>query len=233
MTVYASLIHFDVGQKSRVSQMPASNGFLVIFDLDQTAICAMSGKPQNISKDYGEPFTIDESLYTVYVRPGVRELIDWIYAQGFKVGVWTAATLAYGTAVTQQVFLKDHPERQVSPILCSYHCDISERQFRGVKDLNFLFGLPRGLLEFDCTPDNTVIIDDLDEVLEINPRNCIGIKGFWVSGGRKTSPECRECDRVKGILARIRQDGSVQRVIPTIDQPSASSRVEEESSQTR
>ena len=51
-----------------------------------------------------------------------------------------------------------------------YHCDISKRLKNGTKDLSIIwdtYKIP------GYTEDNTVIIDDYDEVYKIQPYNCI------------------------------------------------------------
>ena len=114
-----------------------------------------------------------EGLYIVVERPYVQEFLDYIF-QHFNVSVWTAATKDYASSIIKNVILTK-PERKLDFVFFSYHCGVSSRLKKNSKALKLLrenFNL------FHYNLNNTFIIDDLDEIYEFQPFNCIPIPEF-------------------------------------------------------
>lgn len=157
----------------------------IILDLDNTLISAEAYE----DVDHNEKMRKDllkkedkfdnhdmDGYYIVFERPGVQEFLDYLF-ENFNVSIWTAATKDYAIFVIEKVILKK-PSRKIDMICFSYHCDISKKKYKNSKKLDLWwneFGLE------DYNKKNTLIIDDLDEVYDCQPKNAIRIKPFEIT----------------------------------------------------
>ena len=153
----------------------------VLLDLDQTLISAEGDDEydHDKSKDKAKKFTYHDmdGYYIVFERPGLQQFLDYLF-KNFNVSVWTAASKDYATFIINKILLQDKKARQLDWIFFSYHCDISKKLKNGTKDLSVLWDL-YGIK--DHNKDNTVIVDDYDEVHNTQPGNCIIAKPFEFS----------------------------------------------------
>lgn len=152
----------------------------IVLDLDNTLICA------EIQKEF--PFK-DETMkhkavqfkfhdmdgyYIVFERPGVQTFLDFLF-QHFNVSIWTAASKDYALFIADKIVLQD-PKRDLKYLMFSYHVDLADDEYHGgTKDLRLLhsfFKLP------GFTRENTLIIDDLEDVKKTQPDACIHLKAF-------------------------------------------------------
>jgi TFIIF-interacting CTD phosphatase-like protein len=152
----------------------------VILDLDNTLLCAEvlmtfpfhdKGMKQKATK-----FDIHDcdGYYMIFERPFLKDFLDYIFTH-FRVAVWTAASKDYALFVINNIILANHPNRVIDFIMFGYHCDVSKRILSGTKDLRLLFDI----ISLDgYKRSNTVIIDDLEQVYKIQPRQAIQIKPF-------------------------------------------------------
>ena len=157
----------------------------IVLDLDQTLISGEEYSKfvkghKNFSKQFYnrdkqvnlKSCEMDED-YIVYERPGLQKFLDWLF-KNFNVSVWTAASKSYGLHIIENIVLqKDN--RSLDFAFFSYHCDISQKHTDNTKDLSMLWN------RFDFNgynENNTIIIDDYDEVYKTHPNNCIPIKKF-------------------------------------------------------
>ncbi len=153
----------------------------VFLDLDNTLISAEALEDfpfhQNGIKEKALKFAIHDmdGYYIVFERPGLQPFLDWLF-QNYNVSIWTAASKDYALYIVEHIVLKK-PSRKLDYILFSYHCDLSKKQFKYSKQLKMVFDI----FKFDgFNKDNTVIIDDLNEVKQCQPENCIAIKPFEI-----------------------------------------------------
>ena len=153
----------------------------VLLDLDQTLISAEGDDEydHDKSKDKAKKFTYHDmdGYYIVFERPGLQQFLDYLF-KNFNVSVWTAASKDYATFIINKILLQGKKERQLDWIFFSYHCDISKKLKNGTKDLSVLWDL-YGIK--DHNKENTVIVDDYDEVYNTQPNNCIIAKPFEFS----------------------------------------------------
>jgi TFIIF-interacting CTD phosphatase-like protein len=143
-----------------------------------------------------------EDYYIVFERPGLQDFLDYIF-ENFEVSVWTAASREYGLFIIQNIILTK-PERKLYYYFFSYHCDWSKKNKRGHKGLSLLWDdiqLP------GFTPENTIIIDDLPEIKEIQPCNAIHIKAFEFKD--KSSHKDKELYKTMKKLKEINNNRSV------------------------
>lgn len=144
----------------------------IILDLDQTIIS---------SEDYGEynPKTNPkkdskfthydmEGCYMVFERPGLQSFLDYLFSK-YNVSIWTAASKDYATFIIDKIILTK-PDRKLDWVFFSYHCDISEEHTGNTKDLSIL----QDVFNINTfSKDNTIIIDDYDEVYNTQKDNCV------------------------------------------------------------
>lgn len=163
-----------------------AHNYNILLDLDQTII---SGE------DYSE-FSYEENqrkadrfkhhdmenCYMIFERPGLQQFLDFLFDNGFKVSVWTAASKSYALFIVDNVILpvddngnRKYPNRNLEYVFFSYHCDISKKMGKGSKDLSILWD--RMKLK-GMTPKNTIILDDYIEVYETQPGNCVRVIPF-------------------------------------------------------
>ena len=144
----------------------------VVLDLDQTLISAEASDEYdfNSNKAKAKKFEFHDmdGYYVVFERPGLQPFLDYLFAN-FNVSVWTAASKDYALFIIDKIILSK-PNRHLDWVFFSYHCDISKKKKDGSKDLS-MFWDEYKLIGYD--KDNTVIIDDYDEVYKTQPDNCI------------------------------------------------------------
>lgn len=134
----------------------------VILDLDNTIINSLEPTEKQAKNlvSYILKDENDEVEYIIYERPHLQEFLDYLF-ENFKVAVWTAATKDYALFIIDNIILQNRPERHLEFFLFRYHSDISEELTDGVcpKDLNMVWDNFK-----DFTKENTIIIDDLEDV---------------------------------------------------------------------
>lgn len=155
--------------------------FNIVLDLDATLISSQPADEYDAKKERKKASKFKhhdmDGYFEVFERPGLQKFLDFLFTN-FNVSVWTAATQSYAIFVVDHVILKGHPERKLDYVFFNYHCKRSEKMRDGSKDLRLLwenFELP------GYGSGNTVIIDDLDEVCELQPCNCLPAKPFEYS----------------------------------------------------
>ncbi len=150
----------------------------LILDLDNTLISAESIEEYDIehNKEKSSKFNIVnmDDFYVVFERPGLEDFLDFIF-KNFNVSVWTAASLSYCLFIVENIILKNKPERKLDYIFFSYHVNASKKIKNQTKSLALLwdvYKLP------NYNQNNTLILDDYDEVYNSQKNNCIFMKAF-------------------------------------------------------
>lgn len=146
----------------------------ILLDLDQTIISAESTTEEFDWKKHGNKakkfkYKDMDGYYIIFERPGLEKFLSFLFAN-FNVSVWTAASKDYALFIVEKIILRGKKNRRIDWIFFSYHCDISKRIKNGTKDLSILWE------EYNIigyTKNNTVIIDDYNEVYKTQPNNCI------------------------------------------------------------
>lgn len=145
----------------------------LVLDLDQTLISAEPTEEYNFTKNKSKSkkfvFHDMEDYYIVFERPGLQKFLAYIF-DNYDVSVWTAASKDYALFIIEKIVLAGNSNRKLNYIFFSYHCDVSKDKKKGSKDLTMLwdiYNLP------GFSKDDTVILDDYDEVHKTQPGNCI------------------------------------------------------------
>ncbi len=114
-------------------------------------------------------------FFRVYARPHIEEFMDYLF-EHFNVGVWTAAESEYALFIVQH-FIETKPGRKVNVIFYRYHVDGAEKRYGDgkIKDLRLLW---EHFKLFGFYPSNTILIDDLIDVKQTNPKNVFRLKSF-------------------------------------------------------
>lgn len=177
----------------------------VILDLDNTIINALEEHEREaLDITFQNKFQYhDLTSYgmRIFARPGLQEFLDFLFAN-FNVSVFTAAEQEYGSFIVEN-FLKSKPGRKVHKFFWRYHVDSGLERFNAMKDLRLLFNVMKIPGFYPC---NTVIIDDLLDVFEANPKNTLRIKSFDVThGGVKNdkAEQDKELLRIRDDLDRL------------------------------
>jgi TFIIF-interacting CTD phosphatase-like protein len=170
----------------------------VLLDLDQTLISAEETRTYDLEKNgtKSKKFKYHnmEDYYVVFERPGVQPFLDFLF-KNFNVSVWTAASKDYAIYVIDKIVLAGKSERKLDYIFFSYHCDVSSDLKKGSKDLSVLWDIYKIP---GYTPDNTIIIDDYDEVCNTQTNNCIPAPPFEYTS--KDSPDDDYLNRLQSAL---------------------------------
>ena len=147
--------------------------FNILLDLDQTLISAEAEEEYDFVSNREKAKLFDfhdmDGYYIVFERPGLQKFLDFLF-KNFNVSVWTAASKDYALFIVDKIVLQNKPERHLEWIFFSYHCDLSRKLLKGSKDLNILWELYKIT---GYSKENTIIIDDYDEVYNTQKSNCI------------------------------------------------------------
>jgi len=148
----------------------------LILDLDGTLVHTL---PHDVGSVFGDADFEDETLdFYTFKRPNVDKFLKYCFNHFASVSVWTAGTQDYARYVVDHITPKG---KQFLYILsrdnCSYH------PFKNntlVKDLHDIWNSYYGK-ELNITPDNTLIIDDNEEVCFHNPENVLLVPTWGVN----------------------------------------------------
>jgi TFIIF-interacting CTD phosphatase-like protein len=165
----------------------------VFLDLDQTLIAAVPLVNEDDDEDDDEKifdlynpddqkratlfeFENMDDYYIIFQRPGLQKFLDYLFSN-FNVSVWTAASQGYAAFIVDRILIGNKKkERKIDYTFFSYHCKASCKVKKGTKDLSILWDI----YKFPgYNKDNTIIIDDYDEVCNTQPKNCIVAPPFY------------------------------------------------------
>jgi len=188
-----------------------------LLDLDQTLISAEPSEEYNFkkNKDKSKKFIFHDmdGYYLVFERPGLQDFLTYLF-DNFTVSIWTAASKDYALFVIDKIILGNHPNRKLDYVFFSYHCEVSKIRGKGSKDLSLLYDwckLP------GYTKDNTVILDDFDEVYKTQKENCIIAKPF------EFTDEGSENDKfLKDLVVHLQKIKSSTKVDSTVKEINSS-----------
>ena len=143
-----------------------------ILDLDQTLISAEASEDFDLKK-YEKKMKLFnykdmDGYYLVFERPHLQKFLDKLFKK-FNVSIWTAASKDYALFIINKIILSK-PERKLDWIFFSYHCKLSKKLTDNTKSLKIIWE-EYGFKNYNN--NNTVILDDYDEVYNTQKYNCI------------------------------------------------------------
>jgi TFIIF-interacting CTD phosphatase-like protein len=149
------------------------NKINVILDIDETLLSAIPTEDIDFEKIKNKAKKIKyepmEGYYILFLRPHLEKFLDFLF-ENFNVSIWTAASKDYALYVIDKIILNGNPKRKIDYIFFSYHCNASKKLKKNTKDLSMLWDIYKIK---GYNKDNTIIIDDYDEVYNIQKDNCI------------------------------------------------------------
>jgi hypothetical protein len=175
---YNSLhLKYKKNSKCKVGNKLKKVNFNIVLDLDNTIISSLT-KEEYIKRkiDPKIKFTpICEGLYYTLARPYLEEFLEYIFPR-FHVSVWTAATKDYAKEIINKFITKKKKNRKLREFLYDEHCKESMENVnpKTMKDLRYLFISKKNKFN----ENNTVIVDDLKDVLKNNKNNSIDSEYF-------------------------------------------------------
>ena len=150
--------------------------FNIVLDLDNTIISSLiKDEYKKIDDKLKKNFTsICGGLYYTMPRPHLDKFLEYIFPR-FHVSVWTAATKDYAKEIIDKFVLKNK-KYKLREFLYDVHCKESMQYINPntMKDLNYLYVSKKR----NFNKNNTVIVDDLKEVLKNNKQNSIDSEYF-------------------------------------------------------
>lgn len=180
-----SMVKSIVKSKCKKTNKIQKVNFNIVLDLDNTIISSLTKEEFDKRKiDHKIKFTsVCDGMYYTMPRPYLNEFLNFIFAR-FHVSVWTAASKDYAKEIIEKFVLKDKSNRKLRGFLYDMHCKESMEAVnpKTMKDLRYLFISKNKLFN----EKNTVIIDDLKEVLNNNKKNSIDSEYF--DSSKKNAP---------------------------------------------
>ncbi len=160
-------------QQQQQQQQPQKT--VLVLDLDETLIHTVP-KGTLLSRT-GTPhyYLWDGSIG--FIRPGLKEFLNYVQRSFTHVGIWTAADARYASYIVEHV-LKPLGFRPKF-ILAAHHCEIVPYNgvFIRIKPLRTLWSRAE-YSWLGATPDNTVVVDDRPETASANSGNLFQIPQF-------------------------------------------------------
>jgi len=136
----------------------------VVLDLDETLIHVSTTRT---NRRYDFEFVLGGIPYYGLKRPNLDLFLRYIFQACRSVSVWTAGTKDYAIAVLQHILTKE--QRKALAFFKSRN-DLVAVGNGYHKPLKAIFTDPRAAL-YGLTAENTIMIDDREEVLQSNPGN--------------------------------------------------------------
>lgn len=176
-----SLVKSNCNKTNKIKKV----NFNIVLDLDNTIISSLTKEEYDKRKiDHNLKFTsICNDLYYTLPRPYLEDFLNYIFTR-FHVSVWTAASKDYAKEIIEKFVLRRKKNRKLRGFLYDIHCKESMNEInpKTMKDLRYLYISKNKMFN----ENNTVIIDDLKEVLNNNKKNSIDSEYF--DSSKKTAP---------------------------------------------
>lgn len=150
----------------------------LILDLDETLI-HVSMTP---IKNYDFTFTLQGTKYFGRKRPNLDLFLKFAFRKFDSVSVWTAATAEYAKRVLQHIMTSE--QREALAFFKTRRDLESSSPGPYFKPLRKIFGTTKAK-DMGMNTENTVMIDDRDDVLRDNPGNGIRIPAWKGQGEDK------------------------------------------------
>lgn len=186
--------------------MESTRKKLVLLDLDNTLICSedLDNVEDSEALEHAKKHLVNQKMvnyYQIFERPHLQEFLSFLFAN-FKVGVWTASSKDYAIFIVKNFIIKDYNDRKLDLFLCSHHCNVSKRNYKGVsKHLNLLSEKWKV-----ADTDNVILIDDLEELSEKQENTVITVKPFFYNS--EFAHKDNELIELTKILEKIKSSTS-------------------------
>lgn len=152
------------------------------LDLDHTIICSETLEDLKKYENYKDKmkkykYKNMDDCYIVFERPNLQSFLDFLF-KNYNVSIWTAASKDYALFIIEHFVINKKKNRKLDWIFFSKHCKISTKLTDNTKNLSVLWNTYKIK---NYKKNNTVILDDYDEVYNTQRSNCILAKPFKFS----------------------------------------------------
>lgn len=169
------------GTSTYISEIPSNSDkcprkMSLLLDLDCTLVNSLNLQelrklPREVQRKFR--YVDMKGYYRIFQRPYLQAFLDYAFSN-FEVSVFTAADKDYALFIIENLILTK-PNRHLKNVFHGYTSELSEAYFDSPKDLRLLWDV----LKIDgLAPCSTILLDDLSEVFEANPRNVVRAKKF-------------------------------------------------------
>lgn len=183
--IKSKIVNHLINSKCKKTKKINKINFNIVLDLDNTIISSLTKDEFDKKKieHKSEFISVCDGMYYTMGRPYLQEFLDYIFPR-FHVSVWTAASKDYAKEIIKK-FILNKKNRNLRGFLYDTHCKESMDIVnpKTMKDLRYLFISKNNLFN----KNNTVIIDDLKEVLNNNKKNSIDSEYF--DSSKKNAPK--------------------------------------------
>lgn len=176
----------------------ANDKLNIFLDLDHTLIHSELYTPdiiETVSYYYYYDFV---TPYITAARPHLQEFLDFLF-ETCNVCIWTAGSKPYALSIQKKFIEKFGIGRDVKLTLYNSHGEVSHSRCNKSKGLEMLWGGDWNVSGYN--KNNTFIIDDLKEVYDTQPDNCLPIKQFRMQDGMWDTELLSMMDKIKKIQA--------------------------------
>lgn len=168
----------------------------IVLDLDSTIISSINDNPElfekisdesNFDNDWMKSHTYTTEIIDPFnqrckkvhhiwgfLRPQLKEFLEYIDSRKWKIYVWTASIQKYAIAMTEIVFSKF--DINIEKIFTKDDTYIDDIRKSVIKDLNKFYSEIE-----DANSSNTLLIDDREDVCKFNGNNGLLIPEFNLS----------------------------------------------------
>ena len=138
----------------------------IVLDLDET--CISSQELSTIVKGL-EYFVIDDDT-NCFKRPFLDQFLDWAF-ENHRVSFWSNGIKSYVLDIVKNICKTNQIPYM---ILWRTSCDYCMKETGGLKDFEWLMEK-----KIDLGPETEIVlVDDLKENCDSNPKNCYNIPAF-------------------------------------------------------
>jgi hypothetical protein len=143
---------------------------VIALDIDRTLVdSVLTRRVKEEWKNNFEWFIYDE--YTVFLRPKVREFIDFLFENNYTVGIFTAGSNNYATKIVNHLF----KDRKLYFVFSNEEYEEGFDMYGKLKPMEYLvYRYPEFKVE-DC-----LLIDDSSRIKRSLGDRCYNIKKFVV-----------------------------------------------------
>ena len=155
----------------------------VILDIDRTLVHSVENHVVRMEPGREEKWKsmfdwFDIDTHITFLRPKVLEFIDWLFTEGYEVGIFTAGSAEYAGQIVEGLFAG----RNLKFVFSEYDCNRCLDKYWRTKSIKYVAeSYPLTPSGFGAKGDREwVIVDDASNVKRDNGDLCYKIKPFIV-----------------------------------------------------
>ena len=138
----------------------------VVLDIDRTLVHSV--EKYRLNHEWKDKFEwFDVVSHITFLRPHVREFINFLFDKGYNVAIFTAGGMEYAEEVVKELFKVKKP----SFIFVDKDYDKAFKLYGKLKAVEYVEDKVKG----EC-----ILIDDSNTINRNNPEKCYRIQPFFV-----------------------------------------------------